>query len=217
MLLATLAVFAYRDVWPLMTFELEPLDKEEGALLWIKFAFLIAASTVIPGMTPRVYVPVDAQVCPMFFQELPLLNKLCMQEPMERANPEQTASMLSFLTYSYLDSLVILANRVPHLPYDELPPLSDTSYAKHLMKTAQPVLLQIFSKFVWLLTVNDRSLILSLPGSMSISSGSCFGHIVSTFPPRRQCFDIILTYTHSDYEYFNMAAMLVIRVCITNH
>lgn len=58
---------------------------------------------------------------------------------MEKPNPEQTASLFSFLVHAYLDGLVILANRVPHLSLDELPPLADTSYSKNLMKTAGPV------------------------------------------------------------------------------
>lgn len=48
-------------------------------------------------------------------------------------NPEQTASLLSFVFYSFLDPLVFLANRVPHLSYDMLPPLADYDYAKNLV------------------------------------------------------------------------------------
>jgi hypothetical protein len=47
-------------------------------------------------------------------------------------NPEQTASILSMITYSFLDSIVFLAYRVPHLAHDQLPALADYDYAHNL-------------------------------------------------------------------------------------
>ena len=61
-LIATWSVFAYRDVWPLATYSLQPLDQAEGPLLWIKFAFLTFAATVVPLLVPRQYIPVDPSV-----------------------------------------------------------------------------------------------------------------------------------------------------------
>jgi hypothetical protein len=54
-------------------------------------------------------------------------------------NPEQTASLLSLLIYTFLDPIVFLAYRMPHLPHDQLPPLADYDYAKNLSKKALPV------------------------------------------------------------------------------
>jgi hypothetical protein len=54
-------------------------------------------------------------------------------------NPEQTASLFSLLIYTFLDPIVFLAYRVPHLPYDQLPPLADYDYAQNLSKHALPV------------------------------------------------------------------------------
>jgi hypothetical protein len=48
-------------------------------------------------------------------------------------NPEQTASILSFCFFTFLDSLVSKANRVSHLPMDEFPPLADYDYARNLI------------------------------------------------------------------------------------
>lgn len=53
---------------------------------------------------------------------------------------EQTASILSFVTYGYLDSTIYKAYHAPHLPYDELPVLADYEHADHLAKTAFPYL-----------------------------------------------------------------------------
>lgn len=62
-LLVVWGVFVYRDVWPLATFTLSPLDAAEGALLWVKLAILTLAAVVIPLIVPRRYVPVDPLVC----------------------------------------------------------------------------------------------------------------------------------------------------------
>lgn len=62
-LAATWIVFVHRDLWPLTTFTLEPLDQREGILLWIKIALLTVAAVVVPGFMPRIYVPVDNKVC----------------------------------------------------------------------------------------------------------------------------------------------------------
>jgi hypothetical protein len=43
-------------------------------------------------------------------------------------NPEQTASPLSMMIYSFL------ASRVPHLSHDMLPPLADYNYTKNLVQ-----------------------------------------------------------------------------------
>ncbi|KAI0068093.1 P-loop containing nucleoside triphosphate hydrolase protein, partial [Artomyces pyxidatus] len=114
-LLTIFAVLAYRDLWPLATFTLSPADGE-GALLWVKIALLGFASIVIPLTMPRKYIPYDPQ-------ELTL-------EP----HPEQTASILSLATYSYYDPIVLLANRIPHLSQDLLPPIADYDCAENLVQ-----------------------------------------------------------------------------------
>ena len=60
-------VFAYRDLWPLATFTLTPLDRAEGWLLWTKVGFLTFAGVVVPLLIPRQYIPVDPSVCPKTF------------------------------------------------------------------------------------------------------------------------------------------------------
>ena len=58
---------------------------------------------------------------------------------MPMPNPEQTASLLSLATISFLDPVIMLAYKLPHLPYDLLPPLADTDAAENLKKRAFPV------------------------------------------------------------------------------
>jgi hypothetical protein len=53
-LLITFSVYAYRDIWPLLTFTLSPADGREGSLLWAKVSLLAVAGVVIPLVTvPR--------------------------------------------------------------------------------------------------------------------------------------------------------------------
>jgi hypothetical protein len=62
LLLAMFAVFAYRDLWPLITFHQRPKDLKEGALLWAKVVVLFLTSVVFPLVSPRQYIPVDPAV-----------------------------------------------------------------------------------------------------------------------------------------------------------
>lgn len=63
-------------------------------------------------------------------------------------NAEQTASIFAFATYSFLDPIVFLAYHIPHLTHDQLPPLADYDYARHLTEKSFPVcvLLQMETK-----------------------------------------------------------------------
>lgn len=61
-LLSVWAVYVYRDVWPLATFTLSPLDASEGVILWIQLVDLTFAAVVVPLLIPRRYTPVDPDV-----------------------------------------------------------------------------------------------------------------------------------------------------------
>ncbi|KAF5377185.1 hypothetical protein D9615_006331 [Tricholomella constricta] len=114
LLLSTFGVYFYRDLFPLATFTRSPLDIAEGQILWTKISVLAVTSIAIPLLVPRQYTPVDHR------------------SPMAVPNPEQTASLLSLMIFSFLDPIVFLAYRVPHLSHDQLPPLSDYDYAQVL-------------------------------------------------------------------------------------
>ncbi|PPR08265.1 hypothetical protein CVT24_001158 [Panaeolus cyanescens] len=100
-------VYAYRDIYPLATFTLNPQDAGEGAILWYKIGILSFAAILVPLLVPRTYVPVDPK------------------HPMGELAPQQTACWLSMITFTFLDPLIMLGYRVPHLPADQLPPLVD--------------------------------------------------------------------------------------------
>ncbi|KAI6136946.1 hypothetical protein F5141DRAFT_1077700 [Pisolithus sp. B1] len=127
-LLALFSVYAYRDLYPLLTFTEEPQDLHEGRLLWAKLAILTSISIILPVMCPTQYIPVDPE------------------HPSESINPEQTASWLSFSLYTWLDPIVVKAQRVSHLSRDQLPPLADYDCARNLRKQSFPHLDAFASK-----------------------------------------------------------------------
>ncbi|KAJ6578766.1 multidrug resistance-associated ABC transporter [Mycena vulgaris] len=114
-LISTLGVYLYRDVLPLGTFS---ATSQDSNLAWIRIALLSVTGVIIPLLTPRRYTPVD------------------LQNPMEVPNPEQTASIISLVTFSFLDATIFLAHRLTRLPYELLPPLADYDSAKYLRSTS---------------------------------------------------------------------------------
>lgn len=65
---------------------------------------------------------------------------LWLKEPAAVPNPEQTASLISLLLWIFLDPIVFLAYRIPHLSHDQLPPLADYDRAKNLVQKSFPSL-----------------------------------------------------------------------------
>ncbi|KAH9829684.1 uncharacterized protein C8Q71DRAFT_887948 [Rhodofomes roseus] len=112
------AAYAYRDLWPLATFTLEPIDLDEGALLWTRLALLTLSAVFVPLLIPRLYIPFDPE------------------NPWPDPHPEQTSSILSLWLYIWLDPTIRLASRVEHLTIDMLPPLADYDEAHNLMKSS---------------------------------------------------------------------------------
>ncbi|KAL0950661.1 hypothetical protein HGRIS_007447 [Hohenbuehelia grisea] len=130
LLLLTLAVFCVRDVWPLCTYTLRPLDLPPkhadiplaAPLLWGHIGVLTLTAVFIPLLSPRPYIPIDKK------------------NPSPVPNAEQTCSLFSLLTYSFLDAIIFKAYRVRHMGFDELPPLADYDRATVLRDKAFPLL-----------------------------------------------------------------------------
>ena len=61
-LFGTWVVYGYRDIYPLGTFTLHPLDLHEGWLMWTKLAVLTFAATIVPSFIPTQYIPFDPKV-----------------------------------------------------------------------------------------------------------------------------------------------------------
>ncbi|KAJ7236948.1 P-loop containing nucleoside triphosphate hydrolase protein [Mycena rebaudengoi] len=119
-LFVAFAVYVYRDVFPLATFTRVPEDLHEGPILWAKKSLLFATAIVVPLFTPRQYIPVD-----------PL-------HPMKTLNPEQTASIIAFAFYFFLDRIVFLGYRNSEIKEEEFYPLCDTDSSRHLRARTFP-------------------------------------------------------------------------------
>ncbi|KAI0918391.1 hypothetical protein AcV5_002391 [Taiwanofungus camphoratus] len=113
------AVYVYRDIWPLATFTLNPVDAAEGGILWTKIALLTIAAVVVPLCMPRQYIPLNPK------------------EP-KPPNPEQTASILSLVFYNWLDNIVFEAYRTPHLSFEQIPFLPDYHHTENLVRLSYP-------------------------------------------------------------------------------
>ncbi|KAJ3907880.1 hypothetical protein F5879DRAFT_939640 [Lentinula edodes] len=114
-LCATFATYAYRDVYPLGKFKVVPQDGSDGSFTWVKVGLLFLAGVLVPLCVPRKYVPVDPK------------------HP-KTPNPEQTCSILSRLTFAFMDSVILKAYYSPSLPYEDLPSLADYDHAEYLKK-----------------------------------------------------------------------------------
>ncbi|WRT65691.1 uncharacterized protein IL334_002636 [Kwoniella shivajii] len=126
LLLVGWCIYVYRDLWPLLTYNLFPSDIN-NAITWSRVGILSVAAVLIPLLRPRTYVPADPQ----------------NPTPENEIHPEQTAPVLFYIFYEYMTPLVWRAWKVSSLPYDDMHPLADYDraellYRKHI-ETLDPV------------------------------------------------------------------------------
>ncbi|KIJ68811.1 hypothetical protein HYDPIDRAFT_81693, partial [Hydnomerulius pinastri MD-312] len=112
--LSVFGVFAYRDLWPLLTFT-RPPGYHLTSYVWAENAILAVLAIVLPLTSPREYWPID--------------DTSSGKEP----HPEQTASWLSLLLYSWLNPLISIAYKSHHLAAETLYPLADYDHVKALV------------------------------------------------------------------------------------
>ncbi|PIL29356.1 ATP-binding cassette transporter [Ganoderma sinense ZZ0214-1] len=112
-------VYMYRDVYPLATLDKTPMDSTEGPIFYVKFALLTIAAVLVPVFIPRKYVPVNPKE---------------VFEP----NPEQTASLGSLHSFTFLGPIIWTAWKLPHFTYDMLPSMADYDHLRNLAKQSFP-------------------------------------------------------------------------------
>ncbi|GAW02588.1 P-loop containing nucleoside triphosphate hydrolase protein [Lentinula edodes] len=86
-----------------------------AALMLLHISVSQTKRVLVPLCVPRKYVPVDPK------------------HP-KTPNPEQTCSILSRLTFAFMDSVILKAYYSPSLPYEDLPSLADYDHAEYLKK-----------------------------------------------------------------------------------
>lgn len=173
-LCATLAVYAYRDIYPLGTYVLTPQDKDEGSLLWAKISLLTLAGVIIPLSVPREYFPVDRKVRYHGYYRLDTADPEVPQNP-KLPTPEQTCSLLSMLVYGFIDSVIIKSYYSPNFLYNDLSPLSDYDYVNYLTKRSTRVRPMSFSQASTKIPSSSTLILLSL-SSVGTHSSALFRH-----------------------------------------
>lgn len=126
LLILAFGLYAYRDLWPILTYYLSPSDVNNW-VTWTRIGILGFAGVMIPLIRPRTYIPAN-----------PL-----KPTPPALIHPEQTSPPLFFMFYEFMTGLVIKAWGTPALPYEDLHPLADYDRAEFLydkhMKVLDPV------------------------------------------------------------------------------
>jgi hypothetical protein len=88
-LLVAWLLYAYRDLYPLFTFDLRITDRD-NIFTWARIALLSFVAVVIPLFRPRTYTPADPK----------------HPANPDEIHPEQTTPWISLAFYSFLDPLV---------------------------------------------------------------------------------------------------------------
>ena len=74
LLLVTMGVYAYRDLYPLAIIGKQPMDASAGRFLWPTVSILAFTSVGTLLLTPSEYVPVDPEVCVLLLVQTPCLS-----------------------------------------------------------------------------------------------------------------------------------------------
>ncbi|KAF9054886.1 multidrug resistance-associated ABC transporter [Panaeolus papilionaceus] len=118
-LLSLTFVYIYRDVWPLATTYLSPQDGYQKGFIWSKVVLLITVGIILPVFQPR-------------------KHQTFHDKNEQHTSPEQTASIFSKLMFTFMDPVVSLGRRVPHLTRDQMPALPSDESAKFQTEKAFP-------------------------------------------------------------------------------
>ena len=132
-------VYFILDTWSYATLFEEPFDNPSDPLTWTRQCLLIVAGVVIPLVMPRPFRPTKPDVsapiqCTHFAYAL-----TCVSFTQSRPSPLETVSILSRVTYSFMDRIVFYAFKVPDLKVDSMPEIPDSAMATVLAEQAIPV------------------------------------------------------------------------------
>jgi len=155
-----------------------------------------------PPFCPGYRHPVDytASICPTRSQgEILFLvssSRLLLTPSVAPTDDHQSGAdgvpFLSMMIYSFLDSIVFLASRVPHLSHDMLPPLADYNYIKNLVQRSFTSCVY-FSSMQPLLT-HSVSTCISFP----VATGGIFSALIYlSYVPRQNSIFFRLTHTQA--------------------
>ncbi|KAH8108771.1 hypothetical protein DFH11DRAFT_1057276 [Phellopilus nigrolimitatus] len=100
LLLVEFIVYFVLDAWPYATLTLKPFDSASDPITWVQLSLLTFAGIIVPLIMPRPFRPLM---------------------PGDEPSQEDTVSLLSRYTYSFLDKIVFYAYRVPDVTIADMP------------------------------------------------------------------------------------------------
>ena len=133
------SAYIYRDVYPLATFDKTPADIADGPYLYAKFTLLTIAAVVVPLFVPRKYVPFNTKVCSSRYMRLGRDGSDGSLQEVLEPSPEQTSSLASLISFTFIAPVIWSAWKVPHFKYESLPPLPDYDHLRNLSLRSFPV------------------------------------------------------------------------------
>ncbi|KAH9915165.1 P-loop containing nucleoside triphosphate hydrolase protein [Epithele typhae] len=119
-LLGLWSTYAYRNLLPLATYNGVPMDvAAEGDILWAKIGVLTFSAIILPLISPR-------------------HRRVAHEGNHEESNHvEFTPSILSLLTYAWLDPLILKAQGLETFEVNEMPQLADYNHIGYLINSAR--------------------------------------------------------------------------------
>ncbi|KAH7319538.1 P-loop containing nucleoside triphosphate hydrolase protein [Rhizoctonia solani] len=105
LLLVAFSVQAWKYLVPFALSNQIPAESY-GWLTWLHLGLLGFVAVIVPLCIPRLYIPLDPKNPVM-------------------PNAEQTASLISLITFTFMDPIVYASYCAPKLEYDQLPTLAD--------------------------------------------------------------------------------------------
>jgi hypothetical protein len=116
-------VYFILGVWLYATYFAQPFDPPSDVTTWVRFALLTLTGLVVPLVMSRPFHP-------------SALDDV-------RPSDENTASLLSAYTFTFLDPIVYHANRVGNVTPDDMPEISESEkieiLSKRVFKSLEPV------------------------------------------------------------------------------
>ncbi|CAG8751921.1 15164_t:CDS:2, partial [Acaulospora colombiana] len=153
LLLATWGVYIYRDLWPLATYTLHPIDPKHWTT-WTAIGLLTVVGIFVPFLMPHEYVPVEPE------------------NPYKEVNPEQTASCAANTEHLDYEKLPPLADydAAAFLTKKSFPYLDPMLRTKHKNRHLAWSLLAYFHKeFIALAVLIFIKVVVGFAGPLGIN------------------------------------------------
>ena len=139
LLLAEFAAFFYLNIWPLCTVGGYPYDFPERATFRPRAVALTVSGVIIPLFIPRPFRSSTKKVSYFFCLGRCHWSINAWYNDYSQPGAEDTASLISLYTFSFVQSILFFAYKAKQVSIDELPQLSDKRTAESLDRKVSKV------------------------------------------------------------------------------